>query len=322
MLCDDVIEDATRGFTKIVLQKAGIDLIPMLRAAQKFNFSPAASSIVNNMHEMKSESDADFKPYLIELNKSLEFFRVPYPLTWLEISRTEREKVAAVDKLRPLPPIDKLGFLIKSDSDGRKGEVYLFWRHKVKMKGCGIGMAVATTIFDFDDEYPPLCDAAQAFALALAAELKNGISEDLRFADPLLKHSRIMLTRFNKILENQHGEALAQNAILDWVGEIYLLYWAIITLNAKTGFTKTEMTPDAQLNKARFVRNKLPLLTYNEVDLSKKYRGALQENGDGGFKRLHWRRGHFKARKTGIFWWAAHMAGHKELGFAEKSYAV
>lgn len=38
--------------------------------------------------------------------------------------------------------------------------------------------------------------------------------------------------------------------------------------------------------------------------------------------RLHWRRGHVKHRKTGNFFWNAHMVGNKERGFLEKDYVV
>ena len=33
-------------------------------------------------------------------------------------------------------------------------------------------------------------------------------------------------------------------------------------------------------------------------------------------------RGHFKERKTGIFWWEAHKRGEDNLGIIEKDYQI
>ena len=38
----------------------------------------------------------------------------------------------------------------------------------------------------------------------------------------------------------------------------------------------------------------------------------------GEQKRLHICSGHFKVRKTGIYWWRPHWRGHEELGIVER----
>lgn len=82
-----------------------------------------------------------------------------------------------------------------------------------------------------------------------------------------------------------------------------------------------------KLNKSRAKKNKPVLLTYRTVDLSKGVKRALHDLREGAVepgsdKRLHWVRGHFKVRKSGIFWWNPHLAGVAEEGFIEKDYVA
>jgi hypothetical protein len=44
--------------------------------------------------------------------------------------------------------------------------------------------------------------------------------------------------------------------------------------------------------------------------------------GDGAELRAHFVRGHFKARKTGVFFWSAYRRGNPALGFAHKDYRL
>lgn len=78
-----------------------------------------------------------------------------------------------------------------------------------------------------------------------------------------------------------------------------------------------------RLNVKREKAGKLPLLGYTVVDLNKEIKDALKgEKHTDEKRRLHFVRGHFKVRKTGVFWWNPHTAGSKELGFVEKEYVA
>ena len=81
-----------------------------------------------------------------------------------------------------------------------------------------------------------------------------------------------------------------------------------------------------KLNIKRLKNNKKPLFSYRIVKLSTQIRQAFNYGSDSeeseSRKRLHWVRGHFKVRKTGVFWWNPHTAGRGELGIAEKDYAA
>lgn len=78
----------------------------------------------------------------------------------------------------------------------------------------------------------------------------------------------------------------------------------------------------SKINKMRRLRGKSPLREYRILDILPDVKKRMfHDNGDGE-NRLHWRRGHFKVRKTGVFWWSPHLAGNKELGMVEKDYRL
>jgi hypothetical protein len=79
-----------------------------------------------------------------------------------------------------------------------------------------------------------------------------------------------------------------------------------------------------RINKKRLRLGRMPLCVYQIVDLNREIKMHLRQadhEGDGGV-RFHWRRGHFKARKTGLFWWNPHTAGRKVYGEIKKDYAA
>jgi hypothetical protein len=81
-----------------------------------------------------------------------------------------------------------------------------------------------------------------------------------------------------------------------------------------------------KLNRQRTRRGKQPLVDYHTVhirpEVARQIRAATSNGQECDGVRLHWRRGHFKARKTGLFWWSPHLAGQKELGMVEKDYVA
>lgn len=106
----------------------------------------------------------------------------------------------------------------------------------------------------------------------------------------------------------------------------YRLMDIIARFNSKNITTVTENHVE-KLNKSRAKKNKPALLGYRTVDLSKDIKRAINASKEGGgepgsVRRMHWVRGHFKIRKSGIFWWNPHLAGIAEEGFIEKDYVA
>lgn len=81
-------------------------------------------------------------------------------------------------------------------------------------------------------------------------------------------------------------------------------------------------------NAKRLKRKQKMLHNHTVVFIKKEIAEAvrLQNEGrsielDSHGKRIHWRRGHFKHRATGTFWWSAHLAGAGS-SLIEKRYDV
>lgn len=104
--------------------------------------------------------------------------------------------------------------------------------------------------------------------------------------------------------------------------EVIPIYKALAFINSPALVATTERHMGL-LNQKRQRTGKAPLNDYTVVRIDKKVRRLAEEskqNREVGNVRFHWRRGHFKCRKTGMFWWNPHTAGHKELGVIEKEY--
>lgn len=110
----------------------------------------------------------------------------------------------------------------------------------------------------------------------------------------------------------------------DYVAQRYIDVVALIGLiNSKKIITVTDSPDVSRLNRKRAKNNRPPLIEYKVIRISDAVRTAFRDSkvGDGSTK-LHWRRGHFKARKTGVFWWSAHTAGRKENGEVISGYLM
>lgn len=131
--------------------------------------------------------------------------------------------------------------------------------------------------------------------------------------------------------ENSHYQMEVENADGRDVGEvgmehacIILIFDFIVRMNSKR-ITDIKPAEDlTRINKKRLRLGRLPLCEYHVVDLNKEIKQYLKQV-DGEVVhgvRFHWRRGHFKIRKTGIFWWNPHTAGRVAYGEIEKEYTA
>ncbi len=99
----------------------------------------------------------------------------------------------------------------------------------------------------------------------------------------------------------------------------------LIMINCKNLLTSREVVPSARLQKARMRRGKQPLFSHKILDISLTRSQANRAASQGMTRaqmRLHMVRGHFKVKKTGIYWWSPFIRGSKEAGLVTKDYAV
>lgn len=123
-----------------------------------------------------------------------------------------------------------------------------------------------------------------------------------------------------------------QEVIHDSGDELRVAMNALTCLNARNVTTLT-LPPPEKLNKKRIRNGRIPFFTYHVLDifLAPEMRKSLRVDPDSARRTivskltttaLHTVRGHFKRRKTGLFWWSPFVRGHKENGVVEKDYNV
>ena len=121
-------------------------------------------------------------------------------------------------------------------------------------------------------------------------------------------------------------QAMIEKSLSAWdatVGAVVTAMSAVAIINSK-GVSATEASDLAALNRKRQRNGKPPLTEYHTVRIRDEVLRQIRPEGSQPEEgvRLHWRRGHFKSRKTGLYWWNPHLAGRKELGMVEKHYVA
>jgi hypothetical protein len=102
-----------------------------------------------------------------------------------------------------------------------------------------------------------------------------------------------------------------------------ILLGILMLLNTHNG-TRQQTASLDKLNRARAKRRLSPLLGYSTVTLHLAGRRAETRRwgNSGEAIREYLVRGHFKIRKSGIFWWSPHSRGEPNLGKIEKTYRL
>jgi len=305
MLCDDLIADKLlpQGYD-------GLDRVfDRIRKARKFTlskeFAVAADGLVTN-----------FK----ELYKIIPYCRIPYPATWIEWLHDDRPhwnpegpyKARPVDRTRHQKAPQRVGMLMEQQSAfAGHWKTHLFWATKEKLDPTDVESkfngSLGAIILDTrkvleSSEVDPLVEAIDGSCLA---DFGRGL------LDRLMVHQPDAAMR------------LMEYAVEDWGGEIRFMVAVLGLLNTRNVAQHSFVNKELH-NIKRAKQRKLPLFSHTVL----KIRPQLWVNREGGEAgghrdlRLHFVRGHFKHRKSGLFWWSMHPRGRKQLGIIEKDYEV
>ena len=341
MLADELISDYSKlhgDYSVYRIHGAeGIDLfVNRMRAAHKFILTDDTYAMVASILKEKPS----------KLVSSIEYAKAPYPLTWVERISTGTGFSDA------RPATRKVGYLIEALPNDR----YLIsMAYSFRDGGKQTNLNPMSFIYDASitsEEFAAIVDYARSLVTedeinelqqyrkeigvaksiqeasdALAAGLSDKekiIGENLgaRFLSVPCPYL-IGTTKFMESkLDKKKFMMLQSDWVADWCGEVMIAMGVFILLNCKNAVNLEPSDLD-KLNAARMKKGRVPLCDYHVVDINlKAAEDALPHGMDGPEKRMHWRRGHFKRRKTGLYWWSPHLAGRKELGFVEKHYAV
>lgn len=225
------------------------------------------------------------------LEKAVEWFRLPHDPMWIEyVLSNETTSV-------------RIGQLLMKDGSDPGGDPEAIRGIVVLIAGERTTMVVNFYIYP---ETLRLVDGKIAVKITMSQE---SVQLDPRIGD------------------KDDFEALRANTIAFIYRQVLDMIDFVIRINSPAVTDIGEPVDYSKLNKKRVRSGKLPMQEMRVVDLSKHIKAALKQSGleheeEGYNVRYHWRRGHFKTRKTGIFWWSPHTAGRKELGEIKKEYVA
>ena len=99
---------------------------------------------------------------------------------------------------------------------------------------------------------------------------------------------------------------------------------AVLGLLNTRNVTEVEHVDYTRLNRKRVQNKKYPLSNHKVLKIRLEHKRSLTGSGTGTSAeiRSHFVMGHFKTRKTGVFWWGPHMRGRLEHGFVSKDYQL
>lgn len=110
----------------------------------------------------------------------------------------------------------------------------------------------------------------------------------------------------------------------DWQGEVTFLLATLALLNSRNAAEVSEAVEPAGNKRRRLCRKRL-LFSYHWLRIPQRYklRHISADGEPSGIQlRAHFVRGHFKVRRTGVFFWSAYQRGNPALGFAHKDYVL
>jgi hypothetical protein len=112
-------------------------------------------------------------------------------------------------------------------------------------------------------------------------------------------------------------------AVEDWGGEARFLTALLGLLNTRN-VVETELVDNERVSKKRERHGKRPLFSYKLLKVRPNIITRVGVGGSGGHRdlRLHFVQGHWKHRKTGLFYWSHHTRGKSEHGVVYKDYEV
>jgi len=148
----------------------------------------------------------------------------------------------------------------------------------------------------------------------------------------MMNHTDLTAPDFHLLAPILDDEAFQQYAKIvralarsDWAGESSYLMAVIGLLNARNA-VETETVDYSRLNKARQKAGKLPLFEYKLLKIAHRQVQRVYPDGkrpnDHAPMRGHFVRGHFKARKSGVFFWHPFARGDFHRGRIKKDYEL
>jgi predicted component of type VI protein secretion system len=275
--------------------------------------------------------------------QGLPLCRLPYPTTWFEYAGNDRPGFAELGSAIP----HRVGLLCEAAPDSSDElTAHVIWRNE--RKGGSLELCPVALLIDLSPEgclaRDPKVALQKRGAVAeglqrvlLASNQRHNLKiaanpRELEAALALSNRTFFVTSRYFAPLARaviEHAGAAALEQLLTFSranaeSEAGLLLGILMLLNTRNGTTR-QPADLVELNAARVKRGVRPLLEHWTLTLrlSEAQSRSLARAGVAAHEmRAHLVRGHFKIRRTGIYWWSPHIRGDAKLGTIHKAYRV
>lgn len=283
---------------------------------------------------------------------AIDMIRAPYEYTWVEWVPSKRNAIRdnyhIFSHEKPAPK--KVGALTITNEECNRGYMILAWQHHnddVQVNPLGL-------IFDWDSKNPePVIsqylktvygqsDPAwmntfleKKFSGLLHdkmpdkwVEYQNNPAEREASAALIQRGDIVPLEPFMKFLVQYSivpGVEWYESFVDDLAGELPFVEAFYLLLNSRNTIVTQQRDNFAKLNNARRKNKKPPLKEFitTRLRISKVVGNRATAHGMSHDQaRFHLVRGHFKIRKSGVYWWAPHGRGRGGSGNLRQGYEV
>jgi hypothetical protein len=351
-LADDLIAAADRLPRDIPALKHQFNYVAgKIRSAQRFVVAQDAREAIRSLLTSRPSS----------LVTALSFARLPYPVCWFEWVppldagpiHEGQKKVAKVGALfeqigGPL----ELGFFTAWKFHADAADDPRFKEYPQYRAAAQFGISSIAAAFDFSnfERAPSMVgkngwmqrktSAAATYEQLAAArdDARNSVKWAIKSEAERLALLSIENRCLYRIMREIGGDELlllaghigggeyVNSAIKDVSDELGHLIATLVLMNSKNCVEVRPVIPPPKLNRARMKAGKAALLPYSTVEITLN-RAASRAAGESAeareAMRLHLVRGHFKVRKTGVFWWHHFMRGDETQGVvARKAHTI
>jgi hypothetical protein len=331
MLCDDVIADRCSGYDGMYMGR----FLPRIRGAQRFTLGPDFAAVADAL-------SSDYTG----LVRAFPFCRLPYKTMWVEFAQMDRPNFAAAGIQIPAFQVrpKRIGCLLEATRDDLSAwKAHLFWSLANDTTCCPamamkfdmsleISHGRLPTREEIENDYrnsillrdhvynshPGWEDAADSVKITMMNHTvpiapDYGLPRSLGMIE-------IPPDRFHDVCQGINDLARS-----DWAGEPAFILAVIGLMNARNA-VETVSVDHTKLNRARIKRGKLPFLEYKTLKIAQRRINRIYPDGQHRANyapmRGHFVKGHWKVRKTGIYFWHPHARGSFGRGLIEKEYQL
>lgn len=312
-----------------------------LARAEKFVLDPQASVMAAGVAMSRPSS----------ILAALDFARLPFDPFWIEFANADaRQAMASLGS--PLKPtgdrgitIERSGFLIRSEGESLVVEyVYTLRtetgirsldqspvRARFSLKGMSEGSrAMLELLAPVDRDVPKIATGKVQDHIRMLHTSPAEAAADLELRARYVTSLNPAVAQVRKNVVALHGEAHVDSLERRQGEEMYRLFTlqalpALILLNCRNAVAPERVPAPERLNRQRAKKGRPPVPEHVlvKIHLSPERRLARQAAGGGrAAARGGLVIGHFKVRKSGVWWWSPHWRGSHEGKTPERTFVL